>query len=149
MEIPQAKVRFIASLSNGETIIEGKGDFEYIDGQQSPWLRLVRHAVDKQLEITSLALFTPDGRTFTLPSRGKNPKFKAFLDSEKPIDYQIERKLSREMVMGKPVNNKSPIQSQKIVGHYTVGVAIFPDKRVEVWVDEGDTRNSWFLTTNL
>lgn len=150
MNIPEPQTKFIASLSNGETVVEGKGDFAYIDGLPMPWPRLVRYAVENQLTITSLSLFTPDGRTFTLPSRGRNPKFKAFDSAEKPLDYQIERKVAREQSAVKledgTIKATGPVQ---LKGHYTVGVAFFGDHKVEIWVDEFDTRNSWYLSTKI
>lgn len=149
MIIPTPQVKFIASLSNGETVVEGKADFKYIDGNHTPWIRLVRYATENKLDITSLSLFTPDGRTFTLPSRGKNPKFKAFDDADKPLDYQIDRKLGREQKGVRMPNGGVELGKVEIKGHFTVGVAYFADHKVEVWVDEEDTRNSWYLTSKL
>lgn len=149
MLIPEPKIRFIASLNNGETIVEGKEPFNYINGEVTPWNRLMRYIAEMKLEITSLSLFTPDGRTFTLPSRGRNPKFKEFADSEKPVDYTIERKLAREQDAVKHADGQIETTGPATLkGHFTVAIAYFPTYKLELWVDELDTRNSWYLVIN-
>lgn len=128
------------SLSNGETFFEGKGDYIEIAGEPSPWQRLYKYTIKNNLLITSLSLYTTDGRTFNLPSAGKAPRFAEFSELEKPLDYHVERHLAREhKVAGMQA------QETKISDWFTVAVAIYPNYKLEIWVDEKNTRNSWVL----
>lgn len=128
------------SLSSGETFYEEKGDYISVPGQLSPWQRLQKYIVETKTEITSLSLYTNDGRTFNLPSSGKNPKFRPFSVSKKPIDYNMCRYLGQDIrITG---------SKQETIGssdHFTVIEAIYPDYKLQVWVDEKNTRNSWTL----
>lgn len=133
-------VSWLVSLSNGETFLEGKGKFAEIPNEPSPWQKLIKYTAEKKVLITSLSLHTKDGRTFNLPSLGKNPKFKPFSEARKPLDYNLFRATSREMgaVKGRAENIK-------ISEWYTVIEAIYPSYKLQLWVDEMDTRNSWVL----
>jgi hypothetical protein len=131
---------WLASLSNGQTFAEGKGDYVEIKGELSPWQRLRRYIVDKRVEITSLSLYTRDGRSFNLPSSGRNPKFRPFDVAQKPIDFILSRYFGRDL----------DVVDNKIVGlspsdHFTVIEAIYPDYKLQLWVDENNTRNCWTL----
>lgn len=126
-------VLFRASLSNGETITEDRN----ITGDEtgSPWTKLVRYARDNNLTITSLALITPAGQTFNLPSAGNNPKFKT-AETAKPIGYAVKRTISR---------NLREDGSAEIDDHFTIATAQFETHQIEIWVDEKNPRNSWSL----
>jgi len=50
------KVRWVVSLSNGETIYEERGNYRKIEGELSPWQRLQAYITDNELEITSIVL---------------------------------------------------------------------------------------------
>jgi hypothetical protein len=137
-------VLFQVSLSNGETFFEDKGQFITIPGELSPWQRLINYITEKKLLITSLSLYTKDGRTFNLPSSGKNPKFRPFQVAEKPIDYNYCHYIARE----------HEIVDKKIVGTvasdwFAMIEAIYPDYRLQVWVDEKNTKNSWVLVVKI
>jgi len=54
--------RWIASLSNGETIYENE-----IEGEERPWVRLARYVKDNDLSITNLRLQV-GSRTVKLPA---------------------------------------------------------------------------------
>jgi len=136
-------VTWQVSLSNGETFFEGKGQFEEIAGIDSSWQRLIKYIAVNKLSITSLSLVTEDGRTFNLPSAGKNPKFKPFVDAEKPLDYELHRTISREHTV---VNNQ--ITKTENVDWFTYIEAIYPNYKLQLWVDENNTRNSWVLVVN-
>lgn len=129
------------SLSNGETLFEEKGDYKWLPDVVSPWSRLMDYIVINGLEITSLALYTRDGKTYNLPSLGKNPKFQEFNKAQKPIDYQVSRKVSREM---KFVDNV--VQNTETVSLYTVASAFFNGYELQLWVDENNTKNCWVVT---
>ena len=133
-------VKWQVSLSNGETFFEGKGKFVEIPGEKSPWQRLIAYTAEHKVTITSLGLYTKDGRTFNLPSLGRNPKFREFSLLPPPLDYDVNRHISREMdVTGKEITGT------KISEWFTLAVAIYPDFQLQLWVDERNTKNSWVL----
>lgn len=128
-------VYWIAGLSNGQTITEGKGDFQVIEGELSPWQRLLAFCAANGATITSMSLATADGRRFNLPSAGKNPKFKAFADAPKPLSYKAFRKFGADVTRNSQTNKDL---FTVIEASYEGGSAI------QVWVDE-DTLTSWSL----
>lgn len=134
-----------AALSNGAVFYEDRGDFKWLPGELSPWQRLLAKLEEEKAEITALSLFTRDGRTFNLPSSGKNPKFSDFAIAEKPIGYSVGRRLPREMkvvdhVLGEP----------KPTGElFTIAFAYYPSYTLEIWVDENNTKNSWVLIKEI
>lgn len=130
------KVKWQVSLSNGETFFEGKGPFREVEGEDSPWQKLDQYTAEVGATITSLSLYTDDGRTWNLPSAGKNPQFREFALHKPPFDYVCSRKVTRQM-------GKSG--EMKISSWYTVAIAFYPDHQLQIWVDERNTRNSWVL----
>lgn len=128
------------SLSNGETFYEGKGNYIEYENQPSPWQRLNKYIIEKGVDITSLSLYTKDGRTFNLPSSGNNPKFRPFQLADKPLDYNVVRYLAREHNF-----DNGNLKKLKISDHFTVAEAIYPDYKLQLWVDEMNTNNSWVL----
>jgi hypothetical protein len=137
-------VKWQVSLSNGETFFEGKGNYQEIPHEKSPWQRLIKYIAENKLKITSIALYTDLGQSFNLPSSGKNPKFKAFLDAEKPIDYNMFRSLAREAHV---VNMKA--EKAKISDWFTTIEAIYSNYKLQLWVDEQNTKNCWVLVVNI
>lgn len=137
------KVKWQVSLSNGETFFEGKGNYKEIPDVKSPWQRLVQYVAVNKLKITSISLYTDFNQTFNLPSSGNNPKFKPFLDAEKPIDYNMCRYMSREMDVV-----KSEVKGVKISEWFSVIEAIYSTYKLQLWVDENNTKNCWVLVVN-
>ena len=130
------KVLWTVGLSNGENVYEEKGNFQTITGELSPWQRLLAYMKEKELRITSLSLYTSDGRRFNLPSAGRNPKFKAFSELPQPVAYKMFRKMGGDVMRGGEIENQDL---------YTVIEAEYEDgKKLQVWVDE-ETLNSWTL----
>lgn len=136
------KAKWQVSLSNGETFFEGKGSFKEIEGELSPWQRLIRYTADKKIEITSLSLYTDDGRTFNLPSLGKNPKFRPFLEVDKPIDYNLARYVARD-ISGIKEGNEGKVTSVKVSDWFTVAEAVYSTYKLQLWVDENNPKNCW------
>jgi hypothetical protein len=68
--------RWIASLSNGETIYE-----DYVDGMNSAWERLAEYVEQEDVSITNLRVQFESGRIVTLPAgqEGYIQKKKAWL----------------------------------------------------------------------
>lgn len=141
MQTLNHKVKFKVSLSNGQTFYEGREPFNEILNEKSPWQRLIKYTVDNKCVITSLSLYTDDGRTFNLPSLGKNPKFREFANKvDKPIDFNVSRKMAREADV---VNEK--VGNVVINEWYTIAEAIYSSYSLQLWVDEQDPRNCWVL----
>lgn len=145
MDLNNQRIFWQVSLSNGETFYEGKGNFIRVAGQLSPWNKLIKYTIEKKVLITSLSLYTYDKgidtpRTFNLPSAGRDPKFAPFAVAEKPIDFKCGHFLAQEHDV---VNNV--IVKSVPTDWFAVIEAIYPDKRLQLWVDENNTRNSWVL----
>jgi hypothetical protein len=130
-------VKWQVSLSNGEIHQEGRGRFTEIAGELSPWQKLLRYMHDGHFVITALSLFTDDGRTFKLPSAGNNPKFKMFEQCGAPLDYNMLRAFGREAGYG---DDGQPESTSDL---FTVAEAIYPDYKLQIWVNEHDPRSSW------
>lgn len=131
------KVLFTVSLSNGETIHEERGNFKRIKGALSPWERLLSYIRDNDLKITSLALYHPDGRRWNLPSSGNSPKFHAFSEADKPLDYAFCRKAG--------IDKCSTTHETLSEDIYAVGEVIYSDHIIQVWV-HNETGVSWILS---
>jgi hypothetical protein len=145
-QIPNPKVKFIASLSDGSTIVEGKNDYAWIDGQKSPWVRLVNYAIKNKLLITSLSLLAPSGAVVTIPPVGKFAKSVAFsgrTEADVPVDYDVSRYIERAIMGHKTPDGKSTIEEVSIEKHYTIASALYKKFKIQVWVDEFDPRNTW------
>ena len=128
---------FQVSLSNGETLFEGKGDYQEIEGQPSPWQRLLLHLRDTKAHITSLAIYA-DGNRYMLPSMGKGgPRFIAFQECDTPVGFSFFRKL------GQDVNND---QSKGVEEIFAVAQAQFDDGTfLELWVSNDNPNHAWTL----
>lgn len=145
------EVLWKVALSNGETHVEGVGLFETIEGQRAPWGRLLAYIRDTRATVTALSLWTKDGQTWNLPSRGKgSPRF-GFFDGEKPIGFDlIPDALGHFSVVG---GEGSTLDSIVPTDHFKVIEATYPNMGVEdtlivrlsIWVDADDPRNSWSL----
>lgn len=132
------QVLWIAGLSNGETATEGKGNFTHIEGALSPWQRLLRYMADNNLTLTSLSLYSKDGRRWNMASSGKNPKFHAFAAAPKPVSLRFFRKLGFDIA---PAGER---QNEEL---YAVIEAFYENgTTIQLWVDDA-TGNCWTLIT--
>lgn len=129
------RTRWKVGLSNGENFVEGMGEFSFIDGEQTPWQRLGAYIQTNSLKITSLAI-EKDGVIYNVPSQGKNPKFRAFALSEKPLDYNFFRVFGTDM-------NRRGLRIGK-PDLYAVVQAIYNNYKLELWVDE-QSNSCWTL----
>jgi hypothetical protein len=130
-----SNVKWTISLSDGSTYYEGKGDFKEKEGILSPYQRLLKHIEKKGLEITSLSLYTDDGRRWNLPSSGKNPRFRAFDLSEKPKEYKFFKKIGVDVLTGK----------EEKEDRFAVIEAVYKDYKIQLWVSEEYPYASWVL----
>jgi len=125
------------SLSTGETFQEGHFPFQDVPGDLSPWQRLLQHISAAKARITSLSLFTEEGRTWQLPSNGKNPRFRAFTDLPPPLGFRFFR------VYGQDMNADGVLSGE--ADHFSVIAADYPACSLQVWVSETHPDNSWAL----
>jgi len=131
------KVRWIASLDNGETLYEERGNFKTLKGVLSPWQRLLLYLDEKGLKITSIALTFDERTRYNLPSAGKTPKFHAFSIAAKPESFNFFRKMGGNVIEGKI--------DLVTADNFAVIEAFYPGgKVVQVWVDD-DNGNTWTL----
>lgn len=136
------KILWQVSLSNGETFQEGKGKFEEIQGDLSPWQRLLGYLQTQELHITSLSLIDlPSGSVHNLPSMGKNPNFEPFRKAQKPLFYGMNRCIATEANW----DGVADPESSQVREWYTVAKAVYPEYSLQIWVSELDGRNSWIL----
>jgi hypothetical protein len=124
MEIPKSNIKFVCGLSNGETLVEGRGVLEP-NGENSSWWKLQEYIKERNLSIQSFGLWTGD-RHYNLPS--VDPKFKG----QAPVSYNCFRRFGQNILMG-----------QGNVEHYICAEAIYKDFTVQLWINEQDTNKSW------
>lgn len=146
-KLPEPRVFFVASLSDGTVVTEGRNGWEWIDGQPSPWTRLITHTAKNNISINSVSLATPDGASFTLPPMTGKPRFTGYAGikpEERPFDYDVSRRLIRDMDVG-VINDRAEIEKSTIKEFYTYVTAFYKDFNVELWVNEMDLRSSWLV----
>lgn len=118
--------RWVAGLSNGETLKENEGKC-YADQNLSSWARLQQYIKENNLAITSFGLWVGD-RHFNLPSN--KPKFGGVA----PLSYDCHR--TWEGNMGE--HGMEYIRAEaKYVGF-----------TIQLFVDLNDTNKSWINVIN-
>ena len=133
-------VRWSVSLSNGETLFEGRGDYKEIPGELSPWQRLQNHLVVVKAEITSMGLLCENYTRYNLPSRGTNPKFHEFHSQEKPLDFELRRKVGQDRTpQGEAIGEPDL---------FTTAVAIYPDYELQIWINEKNPEVAYSLVVD-
>jgi hypothetical protein len=129
------KAQWVASLSDGSTLYEGKGDYAAAEGRKSPWLRLLDYMAESGARLTSLSLYRGEQR-WNLPSSGNSPKFRAFSETEKPVSFRFFRKAAKDVFR----TDRKPGSWEE----FSVIAAAYADgSEVQVWVDVNG--NSWTL----
>ena len=128
----QTQVKWVASLSDGTRAYEGKNEYEEIEGELSPWQRLLKYIDKNGLKITSIGLYCGEQR-WNLPSAGKNPKFRAFDVAEQPVSYRFYRRVGFNVLSGKREEEM-----------FNVIEANYLDRILQTWVSQ-DGKSSWSL----
>jgi hypothetical protein len=86
---------WIATLSNGETVVENTGKFRVIEGQRRPWVRLCSLVEENDLHLTSLRL-NFKGKTVHMPK-----KFDKFnLEGKPPVFYSLNYAIEADNLTG-------------------------------------------------
>jgi len=117
--------KWIAGLSNGETIIEGKGICEAVKGELSSWWKFRAYLKEKNLTINSFGIWAGD-RHFNLPS--SKPRFRG----EVPLGYNCFRYVEQDVLVGEGKKDE-----------YICAEAIYKDFKVQQFVDINDPTKSW------
>ena len=125
-EIPESKISFVCTLSNGETYMEGKGLLSRIAGELSPWHKLQKYLSDNHLRITSMSLYSGN-RHFNLPS--SNPKF----GGDVPIGFRFFRRFE----------DLDALSGGGGYNHFSCVEATYPEFKVQLYVDERDLDKCW------
>ena len=131
------KLKWKVGLSDGTNFIEGESPFEKTRGELSPYLKLLQYLKEKELSITSLCI-TDGKKTFNLPSNGKNPKFRAFVNNQRPQGYNFFRMIGGNIGDGKGIREV-----------FAVAEAIYSNYKLQLWVDEKNTDNCWVLVVEV
>lgn len=124
-------VQWQVGLSDGTTAHEGKNEYKVVEGELSPWRKLIAYTKEKDVTITSLSLCCGKKR-WNLPSAGKNPKFRDYDMAEKPTEYTFFRKLGADIVGG-----------DADVETYAVIEATYSCGKLQIWVSEKNPDNCW------
>lgn len=104
-------------------------------GELSPWQRLLAYVAEKDISITSVALYAPNGQRWNMPSAGKNPKFHAFSVAPQPVSYKMFRKIGGDVIGGEMVDPEV----------FTVAEATYKDgNKVQLWVDNKNM-SAWVM----
>jgi hypothetical protein len=88
---------WVATLSDGTTAVEKKGQWTVNSGERLPWVRLTHFAADNDLHLTSLR-FNFMGRTIHMP-RDKFAKFSMDERSKAPQYYSLQYHLEVDDVL--------------------------------------------------
>lgn len=145
------KARWLVSLSNGDTAIEGKPPYEEIEGELSPWQRLIRYLSFNKLSITGIRIQldsdTNPTRTFNLPSLSPKAKWinrKPIL----PIGFNYFRTVEQVMTV-ESVDEKGQIngleRKENLDTHYIEIHAYYPTFTLVFIVDEDTGNESWAM----
>lgn len=132
--------KWLASLSDGTTAVEGEGEF-IRDGVVPMWHKLLKHLEENDLTITGFRVqVSKDGeptKTYNLPSHsiekdtGKHEKWK-YLTPMIPLEYNCRRAITRAIMTGE----------QSIEIEIT---AKYEDFSVSLFVDQDEGNESWVV----
>lgn len=140
-------IKWVASLSDGSTAIEGVAPFEEIDGELSPWLKLREHRKQHGLRVTGLRLQVQrEGeptRTLCLPScsvgpKGNHERF-ASLWPIVPVGYEFYRWVDKTVRVG----HSGSLTAEYVDAIHAEGRALFPGFALSLIVDGGDGNETW------
>jgi hypothetical protein len=132
------RTKWLASLSDGTTIIEDEGKFVG-DEESSPWAKLLKHLDENGLTVTGLRVqLEKDGeaiRTYNLPSHrmdektGQHEKWRVFPVIPKRYDYfrWVSSKCGEQLL-------SKHIEIRAIYDRYSVSLFVDELEGNEAWV---------------
>ena len=129
--------KWLASLSDGTTVVEGMPPYEKIKDELSPWLRLKAHLKEERLHITGLRIQVKKDeeatRTYNLPSfncnkNGTHEKWN--VDVLVPIGFDYCRRIRQSL-------------TTRETKKYIQITAIFELFKISLFIDEIEGTESW------
>ncbi len=115
-----ADIKWVATLSNGDTVAEKSGEWQEVPGQRTPWVRFAKFAAEKDLFLTSLRL-NIDGRTVHMP-RINFDRFAMNETSLAPLFYSLQYHMEADMLGGGGIEKETRFID--LAAHYPEGVAV-------------------------
>jgi hypothetical protein len=126
-ELPESKIKFVVGLSNGESLVEGKGKLERIAGGLSPYHKMRKYLEDEGLEITSIGLWAGD-------IHHNLPSFAQKFNGLKPKGFEFFRRYEEDDAL-----------AGGAVNIYSVAEAHFELFKLQLWINENDLNKSWVV----
>lgn len=127
--------QWVATLSDGTTVVEHNGDFQIKPGERKPWVRLCQFTEDNNLHLTSLRL-NYDGRTVHMP-RSSLGRFGIGEVNQSPSCYSLQYHIEGEMRNGGELEQTLFVD---MAAHYD-------DFIVHYIQDVTNGNNSWVIVT--
>lgn len=128
--------KWIATLSDGETIVEGEGNWGIQPGKRLPWARLCEYAQENNLSITDLYLLLDGEQEIHIPS--SLDRFN--LSIYKPSQYSIQHLLEIDNLLG---GNRQETTFIDIAAVYEIGDNLM----VHLIIDVSNWKNMWIVVT--
>jgi hypothetical protein len=142
--------RWLASLSDGTIVIEGKPPFHLIPGENSPWLRLQRYIAENHLKITGLRVQVEvEGqpiRTYNSPSLSPKSRW-SHLNPSLPERFNYFRRIARPFMPMevKPDGRIEGVTSSGPEEKHIEIHTIYPTFTVITIVEETEGNESWTI----
>ena len=135
------RTKWLASLSDGATIIEREGLVAEVPGGLSSWQQLLRYLEEKNLHITGMRIQASQSggpvQTYNLPSFNRTPKGNherwVTLKPISPISYNYFRWVTKALSDSTSARHQIEIR------------AIYTDFTVSLFVDENEGNESWVV----
>jgi len=135
------RTRWLASLSDGTTVIEDEGKF-IGDSVASPWAKLLRYLKENSLIITGLRVQVEKDdeaiRTYNLPSHGVDSK------TGQHEKWQIFPVIPVRYDYGRWITSLGAAGRKGTLRHIEIK-AIYKDYVVSLFVDENEGNESWVV----
>jgi len=133
---PDHDGHWVATLSDGTTAVEHRGEWKVEPGQRKPWIRLCNFTADNGLHLTSLRLQFR-GRTIHMP-RETLYKFGMEERARVPLRYAVQYHLEVDDVLsGNPTGDI-----------FVDFAAIYDTFAVHYIQDVSNGRDSWIVVTD-
>ena len=126
-----AKVFWVATISDGTSAVEHQGEFQIISGERKPWVRLIKKLEAEGKYLTSLRLQAGE-RVINMP-RLKNNRF----DSYPPLYYSLSYIYEADDLLGRMTEK-----------HFINLGAHYKDYAVHFIQDMNDISSAWITVTD-
>ena len=134
--------KWVAGLSNGETVIEDMGQFAEVKGGVSSWQLLQQYLRDNKLEINSLKIRVYEQSLLKKTVRDYNlPSNKSRFASDAPLDLECST-LVRKLFIKKSADDPMFELNDK-EERYIVATAYYSFGKISIIISRKDTNQSW------